>query len=310
MYIKAFGSVSFDVFFHILLVNGDALSDIVRQSYQTKLRFHFLIGFEVEAFEPVVELDDPEDGLRLYGSVAAMVDPAFACEKFLGLSPVCVVLVVDLYDSSVSSSLVALAPQRTSRTVPRTVSAYGGFISEVGFHGHIADVLHVLAHGAYEVVVRFVVVKILYEERGLTAFPFVLRMEHVVLDIRGDAIAEHVLVVLFAAVAGVGAHLTVLFPVPGLERVKEGDESPLVCRSPEDVVIGDELVLGGYLDIVSRLGLSVVHRVLLHPHESGVRVGFAEAVLFPQSFQLLLVFPHLRGFLALHFLWLCASSCR
>jgi hypothetical protein len=37
--------------------------------------------------------------------------------------------------------------------------------------------------------------------------------------------------------------------------------------------VGDELVFRAYLKVVSGLCLPIVHSILLHPHECGIRVG-------------------------------------
>ena len=49
--------------------------------------------------------------------------------------------------------------------------------------------------------------------------------------------------------------------------------------------VGDELVLRAYLQVVARLGLPVVHRVFLHPHESGVGIGLAAGVAPVHRFE-------------------------
>ena len=76
----------------------------------------------------------------------------------------------------------------------------------------------------------------------------------------------------------------------------------MVGGPPEDAVVGDELVLGGYLHVVSRLGLPVVHRVLLHVHEGRVSIGLAVAVPLAQGLQLVLMLAHLWGVLVFHLL--------
>ena len=49
-------------------------------------------------------------------------------------------------------------------------------------------------------------------------------------------------------------------------------------------VVENELILGAYLQIVSRFGLSIVHRILLHAHEGGVGVCLAEGVSLAERF--------------------------
>ena len=50
------------------------------------------------------------------------------------------------------------------------------------------------------------------------------------------------------------------------------------------------LVLGSYLYVVPRLRLPVVHRILLHAHERGVRIRLGIAVARTEGFYMLLVF--------------------
>ena len=74
-------------------------------------------------------------------------------------------------------------------------------------------------------------------------------------------------------------------------------------RIGEKAEVGDELVLRAYLQVVARLGLPVVHRVFLHPHESGVGIGLAAgvapvhrleaAVVLRELIRHLLKLPHL-----------------
>ena len=79
-----------------------------------------------------------------------------------------------------------------------------------------------------------------------------------------------------------------------------GNESAPVARPPGCGVMRNELVLRGYLHVVARLGLPVVHRVFLHAHERGIVVGLAVAVPLPEDLQLVLVLLHLRHGLLLH----------
>lgn len=53
----------------------------------------------------------------------------------------------------------------------------------------------------------------------------------------------------------------------------KGYEGERVGRIGEQGKDDDKLVLRGYLEIIAGLSLSVVHRVLLHAHEAGVRVS-------------------------------------
>lgn len=159
-----------------------------------------------------------------------------------------------------------------------------------------------LSHRAHIVVFSGVVVHVLDEETVVGIPAFSLGVEHVVLDIGIYPVALHVRIVRFVAVAGVRHDLITLRPVPLPEGVQERYHRPQVRRSPVDAVVGYELVLRGYLDIVSRLGLTVVHRVLLHPHESRVRVRLAVAVPLAHDLQITLVRFEFREGLVLHLL--------
>lgn len=147
-----------------------------------------------------------------------------------------------------------------------------------------------LPHKAYIVVLIRIVIHVLSKERIVLIFSALLSMEHVVLDIRNYSVVDHMCIVLFASVSGVRAHLITLLSISVTERRQERYERALVSRSPVDAIVGDELVLGGYLDVVSRLCLPVVHRVLLHTHERGIWIRLAIAVPLSEGFQLILVF--------------------
>ena len=56
------------------------------------------------------------------------------------------------------------------------------------------------------------------------------------------------------------------------EEVEEWNEGKRVSGIGEQCEVGDELVLGGNLKIVSGLGLTVVHRILFHAHERSIGV--------------------------------------
>ena len=58
------------------------------------------------------------------------------------------------------------------------------------------------------------------------------------------------------------------------EGVEERYQRQRVGRIGEQGEVGDELVFGRDLKVVSGFGLTVVHRVFFHAHERGVLVGF------------------------------------
>lgn len=55
------------------------------------------------------------------------------------------------------------------------------------------------------------------------------------------------------------------------------------------IEIGYELILCRYLQIVSRLGLPVVHGIFLHTHECRVLIRFGIGVALAQFFQMIIV---------------------
>ena len=75
--------------------------------------------------------------------------------------------------------------------------------------------------------------------------------------------------------------------------MKERDQGQCIRRVREERKIGDELVLGADLKVVTGLCLTVAHGILLHSHESGVIVRLGIGVPAPQRIQMVVVFPQL-----------------
>ncbi len=123
-----------------------------------------------------------------------------------------------------------------------------------------------------------IVEHIFRQKRVVSSRPFHLGMEHIVLHIRCHSAIKHIFVVLFATITGVGYNLRALSTVSVVERLQIINEGSCICGTPIDTVVGNELVLGGYLYVVSRLGLSIVHRILFHTHKCSIGVGLAVAV--------------------------------
>lgn len=177
-----------------------------------------------------------------------------------------------------------------------------------------ADACHVLAHRTDVIVLVGVVVEaIVMEGIGLVARTM-FKVEAVVFDVGLHSGLVHEAVVLFRAIAGVGDGDRGQVLVTAKERAKERYQREGIGGIGKQGEVGDELVLGGDLKVVAGLGLSVVHRVLLHPHERGVGVclrhGVALAYLLQAAvilFELVAVlfqFLHLLASLALPFLFL------
>ena len=268
---------------------------------QTELDRDLLNGSQPESLEAMVELDLPEDRLRLYRSQASVAKPLIAVEQFPGLGPQLVVAVVDL-DGPRTFPLVALPPHRTSLAALCPVYADRGHVAEVRHFLLVAGMFQPLAHRADVEVELVVVEKVFHPEDVVAVLALLLGVEHVVLDEGCDAVAEQPLVVLLAAVARVGDHGAALPAVPLPEGSEIADQRALVRGPLVDAVVGDELVLRGQLDVVPGLGLAVHHVVLLHPHERGVGVRLAVAVASAQLLQMTLVLRLLRQHLFFHLL--------
>ena len=89
------------------------------------------------------------------------------------------------------------------------------------------------------------------------------------------------------------------------KRVEERDHGKRVSGRLEQAEVKDELVLRPQLQVIARLGLPVVHGVLLHAHERGVMVGFRIGVAAVKDAQLFIIFIKLAGvFLELPYLLL------
>ena len=267
--------------------------EVMGKSDQAELDRDLLERSQSEALEAVVELNLAEDRLGLYRPLASVPQPLLAVEELPRLRPQLVVPVVDL-DGPRPLALVALSPHRASIAALGLVYADHGHVAEVRHPRLVADMLHPLSHRADVEVELAVAEQVLHPEDVVAAAAFLLGVEHVVLDEGVDVVAEQVLVVLLAAVARVGDHGAALPAVLAPEGLQVVDQRALVCRPLVDAVVGDELVLGGYLDVVSGLGLAVHHVVLLHPHERGVGVGLAVAVAVAHLPEVPLVLGLLR----------------
>ena len=150
-----------------------------------------------------------------------------------------------------------------------------------------------LSHGADVVVFFCVVVEVVVMERiGLVTWTL-LYMEAVVLDVGLHAGLVHEAVVFLGAISRVGNRHRGEMPVTAEEGVEKRYERESVGRIGVQGEVGDELVLGGELQIVSGLGLAVVHRVLFHAHERGVGVGLRHGVAFLHLLQTAVIFIEL-----------------
>ena len=170
-----------------------------------------------------------------------------------------------------------------------------------------ADAGHVLPHRAYVIVLGGVVVEVVVMEWIRFVARTLFQMEAVVLDVSLHAGLVHEAVVLFRAIAGVGDGDRGQMSVAVKEGVEERYQCQCVGGIGEQGKVGDELVFGRDLKIVSRLGLAVVHGVFLHAHERGVGVGLGHGVALADLFKTAVIFLELVAML-LQFLYLLLLS--
>ena len=67
-------------------------------------------------------------------------------------------------------------------------------------------------------------------------------------------------------------------------------EGQRVGRVRKEGEVCDELVLGGYLQVVAGLGLSITHGVFLHAHECGRGIGLGDGIATFHLFQAAVIF--------------------
>jgi len=72
--------------------------------------------------------------------------------------------------------------------------------------------------------------------------------------------------------------------------LQERDHGQCIRRVREECKIGDELVLGADLKVVTGLRLPVTHGILLHSHESCVLVRLGIGIPLLQRVQMTVVF--------------------
>ncbi len=141
-----------------------------------------------------------------------------------------------------------------------------------------ADTPHVLPHRADVIVLVGVVMEVVVMKRVGFVARALFDVETVVFDVSLHAGLVHEAVVFFRAIAGVGDCDRGQMSVAVEEGVEERYQRQSVGGIGEQGEVGDELVFGRDLKVVSGLGLAVVHGVLLHAHECGIRVGLRHRV--------------------------------
>ncbi len=81
-------------------------------------------------------------------------------------------------------------------------------------------------------VMLLIMEHIFHKERIVFPLSLILGVEHIVFHIGVYQIGQHILVVHFAAITGVGTYCRTLMPISVLEGVQKRYECTLVCRSP------------------------------------------------------------------------------
>ena len=102
---------------HIRPLQFGEFSDVVCNGKSSELGLDQTIAPIVEALEAPVIFDLSEDGLRLYGPHALMMQSTFTCEKFPRLVSIPPAADIDFYHP-VTLPLEAYAAQRTPAAVP------------------------------------------------------------------------------------------------------------------------------------------------------------------------------------------------
>ena len=135
-----------------------------------------------------------------------------------------------------------------------------------------------------------------------------LLVKGVVLDVVAQSAFFKILVVLLAAVTGIGYDVGRIATQLFFYMLQVRNKTCRIGRALMDTETDDKLILGTDLHIVSGLKLPVAHVIFLHPHEGSVRIRLGITVapgqlsfLFfvaLQSRQVFL-FEHTRCFLQL-----------
>ena len=235
----------------------------------------------------------PEDGLRLYGTFGSVFEPFLRGEPVPCLLLVLHELVVGPDGSCGFLALVASPPQGTSLAVLCPVDGCKCPESALGLRVDGTRVLHVLPHRTDIVVSILVIVEVLQTEDVILERSLLLLVEIVVFHVCLHVVGLHERVVLFTSIACIGT----AFPGQAVVTVgiggEERDHRKRVRGIGEEHVVGDELVLGAYLQVVGGLGLSVVHRILLQAHEGGIGIGLGVGVALAHRFQVLVILSQL-----------------
>ena len=78
-----------------------------------------------------------------------------------------------------------------------------------------------------------------------------------------------------------------------LEGVEERNERQCIGRVGKQSEVYEKLVFSTYLQIISGLGLPVLHGVFFHTHECGIRISLGIGITFSKSVKMIVVFHQL-----------------
>ena len=216
---------------------------------------------------------------------------------------------IDFYDS-VSFSLETRSSKRASFAVLGSVPYAFRLVSICCLVELGANAFHVLPHRAYIIVLFGIVEEAVLMKWTWSIVHTLLLVEHVVFDVGLDTVLLHKAVVFLRTVARVSNLSTCQMSIACSKGAHEWNVCQSVCGIGEQGVVENELILGAYLQIVSRFGLSIVHRILLHAHEGGIGVRLAEGVSLAERFLLLFIIcKRDRLFLYLLYLLLFLTQC-
>src|SRR5258707_15779234 len=96
--------------------------------------------------------------------------------------------------------------------------------------------------------------------------------------IGGYIIVLQPLIILFASITGIGNTVIGQGAKLFFVLLKMWDQRIGICRVLMDGIRCDVLCIGGYLQVISWLQLTVKHMILLHPHEGSTCICFAVTV--------------------------------
>src|SRR6266851_2004130 len=156
------------------------------------------------------------------------------------------------FDGAVLIIRIALVTQRTAGTVLRLVASECLFIATVVGFDPFSYLFHAFACRAAIPVGDRVIDKFVGCIRLLIAFLMPLvPVELLVLYIGGNPFVFQPLIVLFAAVSGIGCHVIGFLPVVAQVLLEMRDQGLGIGRVLMKTIRGDKLVVGADLDVIA-----------------------------------------------------------